>query len=163
MSCLVYAFLGFAFIMLQTSGLLSLRIGSVSAALTVPLTVFAGFYFRETVGAFFGFFFGALLDSCSSTLCFNTVFCMICGFLCGILMLEYLNSNLSAAAVLSVVSSVLYFLSKWVVLYAFTDPEPLPILTKTMSLSALFTAAVGIVVYFICNPFLKKIALRPRH
>lgn len=163
LSCFVYFFLGFCIIMLQTSGLLSLNIGKYSPVLAVPLTVYAGFYFRETVGACLGFFFGAVLDSCSSTLCYNTCFCLVCGFLCGLLLREFLNSNLAAATVLSIVSSAIYFSLKWLVVYAFNDPDPLPLLTNVMSLSAVYTALFSIVLYFIINPFLKKIALRPRH
>ena len=158
-----YIIVCLAIILLQSTGLMTLQIGTASALLILPATVFAGFYFKGFVGAIFGLAFGACLDMYSSTLCFNTIALLLCGFISGLLVSRYFNSNLAAAVVLNISASCLYFFIKWIVIYAFIDPNPIYILLYYTLPSVVYTAVCGVIMYFVINPILKRMPIVRRH
>lgn len=159
----VYTIISVLLILLQSTGLVTLRIDTASAVLVVPLTVYAGFYFGENGAAAFGLLVGAATDTYSSTLLYNTVFLTLLGFTAGLFMSRYFNRNIAAAAVLNVSASAIYFFLKWLFLYAFRDPASVFILTRFSLPSFLYTAILGILMFFVLNPILKKIPQRPKN
>lgn len=150
-----------AVILLQSTGLMTLRIWTASPVLILPLVVYSGMYFGEYGGAVLGFLAGAATDTYSSTLALNTVVLTVCGFAAGLIISRLFNRNFAAAAVLNVCASVLYFLIKWLFLYAFSDPSCGFVFTRFTLPSAVYTAVVGVLLFFILNPILKRIAVRP--
>ena len=153
----VYCFLALVVIVLQSTGLATLKIGNASAVIMLPATIFAAFYFNEYTGAFFGIIVGALTDVYSSTLCYNTVFLAVVGFFSGILVSRLFNSNLAAASVLNFGGTILYFFFKWLIVYAFYDPLPGYVLLHFIIPSAIYTGICGMIAFLVLHPFYKKI------
>ncbi len=152
----VYLLVGILFILLQSSGLCTLQIGTASAVLVLPAVIYGGFYFGCYTGALLGFVFGVLTDVYSAPLVFNTVALTIIGFACGLIMMYLFNRNLSAACVLSPAASFLYFFTKWITVYAFSDPAPWHIMLYYTLPSFIYTAAIGILFYFMIYPIFKR-------
>ncbi len=160
-SYVIYLLLSLTFVLIQSSGIATLQIGYASAVLILPLTVYAGYYFGEYFGAVFGLIVGAVTDAFASTLCFNTVILTVCGFTAGLLVTRLFNRNLSAAVVMNSVGGFAYFFLKWLVLYAFRDPAAGFILTRFSLTSFIYTAVLGILLYFLLNLILGKLPVRP--
>lgn len=158
----VFSVLAFLFLLLQSTGLITFRIGNAVPQLTLVFTVLAGFYFKAYHGILFGIIFGALTDVYSSALFYNTVAFAVVGFTSGMLVTHLFNRNLAAVMVLNVAASVLYFLVKWLVFYAFKDPAAGYLLVNYMLTSAILTSVCGFVVYFALNPFYKKMPVPDR-
>lgn len=153
----IYAVVCLIIILLQSTGLLPLKIYTASAVLIIPASIYAGFYFGWLPGAIFGFGSGILLDVYSSASCYNVVALTVCGFVCGALMDRLFNRNIAAACVLNLAVAFAYFFAKWMLLYAFVDPVPGYILMNYTLPSAAFTAACGIVMYFIVAPIFGRL------
>lgn len=159
-SFFIYVLVGALIILLQSTGFMTLQISTASAVLILPLTVYAGFYFGEYAGAVYGLMMGALTDVYSSTLFYNAVALTVVGFAAGLLIARLFNRNLAAASVISSGASAVYFFIKWLVLYAFTDPVPMFVLVRFTLPSLVYTAVLGILIYFPLDLFLKKIPKR---
>lgn len=159
----VYSMFCLVLLLVQSTGIATLQIGTASALLMLPATVLAGYYFKEFAGVLFGFVSGALLDVFSSTTYFNAIALAFCGFISGLIMSRLFNSNITAVVVLNLSASFLYFFAKWVVLYAFVDPAPMFILLNFSLPSAIYTAVCGIVMYFLLNPIFKRMPIKRRH
>ncbi len=159
-SFFIYLILGVLVILLQSTGIMTLQIGTASAVLVLPMTLYAGFYFGEYAGAVYGLLMGALTDVYSSSLFYNTIALVVVGFFAGVFITRLFNRNLAAASVLSSCSALLFFFIKWFVLYAFFDPVPMFILTRFSLPSSIYTAVFGILMYFPINLFFKKIPIR---
>ncbi len=155
----IYTLVAAFIILLQSTGLFTLQIGAASAVMILPLTVYAGFYFGPYGAAIFGLLIGAATDVYSSTLTFNTVFFTVGGLVAGLLMSHYFNRNVSAAAVMNFSGSAIYFFTKWLILYAFSDPSAGYILLHFSIPSFIYTAVLGLGLFFIINPIFKKISL----
>lgn len=158
-----YFIFGLAIIILQSSGIMTLNISTASALLILPATVFAGVFFKEFSGAIFGLVSGVIIDVYSSTYCYNAVALTICGFLSGILVSRLFNNNLISAIVLDFSASFAYFFFKWLVLYAFVDDAAVYILLRYTIPSAIYTAAVGVLMYLILSVVFKRIPVIRRH
>ncbi len=159
-SLALYSIICVLFSVLQLSGLITLNIGTASAVAAVPFTVYAGMYFGEYSGALSGLLFGAVTDASTSVFMYNTWVLTALGFLCGLLITRFFNRNFAAAAVLNVLSSTVYFFFKWITVYAFSDPSCGFVLTHFTLPSFVYTAAVGVILFFAVNPPLKKLTLR---
>ncbi len=159
---IIYGVICFTVCLLQTTGVMTLQIGTASTVLVLPLIIYAGFFFGEYSGMYFGLIFGALCDTYSSTLCYNTVILMIIGVACGLFVKYLFNANLASAIVLNVASAIVYFFIKWLVFYAFVDPACMFILYQFTLPSAIYTAACGVLVYFIINPILNKTEIKKK-
>ena len=155
----LYAIVSVLIIMLQSTGIMTLQISTASAVLALPLVVYAGFYFGVFGGAAMGLIVGAVTDVYSSTLMYNTVILMLCGFFAGFIIARLFNRNFAAATVLNLSAAVLYFFIKWLIVYAFIDPAPMFIFARYSLTSSLYTAAFGVAMFFLLNLILKNIPL----
>ncbi len=153
----LYLLLCLLIIILQSSGLLTLQISTASVVLILPMIIYGGFYFGCFTGALIGFICGVMTDAVSSTTYFNTISFTVCGFVCGLVMMYLFNRNFSAACVLCPSVSFLYFFSKWLLIYAFKDPSCGFVLLNYTLPSFLYTATVGILMYYIFLPFFKRL------
>lgn len=147
-------------ILVQSTGFATFQLGTASAVLSLPLVLYAAFYFGPYGACVLGFLAGAATDAFSSTLMYNTVFMTVLGFVAGLLMLHYFNRNIAAAAVMNFVGSVVYFFFKWMFVYAFSDPSAGFVLTRYILPSFLYTAVLGFSLFFPINVIFKKIDLR---
>ncbi len=146
--------------LLQSGGIAPLNIKTASAVLSLPFVVYAGIYFGAYSGAVFGLVAGAVSDVYSSTVCFNTVVLTVLGFVCGFLITYLFNRNAAAAIVLNIGAGTVYFFMKWLIGYAFRDAACGFVLVRFTIPSFLYTAAIGVLLFFILNPLLKKLVPR---
>ncbi len=158
---IIYSIICVLVALMQSSGVLVLKIVSASVFFALPLTVYAGYYFGEYGAAAIGFLLGAATDTFSSTLMYNTVALTVAGFTVGMIISYFFNRNFSAVFVLNIGCSAVYFFMKWLTVYAFSDPACGFVLFRFMLPSFLITAAVGIGLYFLFNPILKRIPVKP--
>ncbi|MBE6798640.1 MAG: hypothetical protein E7525_02535 [Ruminococcaceae bacterium] len=158
----VFCALTFAFWLLQSTGLLTFKIVNAVPQFMLIFTLLAGFYFKAYHGALFGFVFGALTDVYSSTLVFNTIALSVLGFTAGMLVTHLFNRNLAAVIVINSGGAAVYFLAKWLMFYAFSDPAGGYVLMNYMLTSAVLTSLFGFAVYFALNPFYKKMPVPDR-
>ncbi len=158
----VYILFSVLFIFLQSSGLCTLQIGTMSALLVLPCVAYGGFYFGCYTGALIGFLLGVLTDVFSEPFIFNAVALTLIGFACGLVMMYLFNRNLAAACVLSFAVSLVYFFAKWLITYAFVDPTPAFILFRYSLPSALYTGVVGVALYFVIRPIFNKFPTQVR-
>lgn len=157
----VYTLITAFIILLQSTGLATFQLGTASAVLSLPLVLYAAFYFGPYGASVLGFLAGAATDVFSSTLTYNTVFMTVLGFAAGLLMSHYFNRNVAAAAVMNFGSSAVYFFLKWLFVYAFSDLSAGFVLTRYILPSFLYTSALGFILFFPINHIFKKITLRP--
>ncbi len=157
----VYFIISFSVILVQSTGLLTLQLDTASAVLILPLVIYGGYYFGEYSGAVLGLIMGAVTDAYSSTLSYNTVVLTVFGFASGLMISRLFNRNFTAAAVLNIGGSVLYFFVKWLIVYAFNDPAAGFVLLRFSLPSMLYTALLGVLMFFLLNIFLKKIPIAP--
>ena len=153
----LYIILCLLVIILQASGLFTLQIATASAVLILPMIIYGGFYFGCFTGALIGFIGGVLTDAFSSTAYYNTIALTICGFACGMIMMYLFNRNFAAAFVLNPSVSFLYFFFKWLFVYAFKDSASGFVLVNYTLPSFLYTAVLGVLMYFVFLPFFKKL------
>ncbi len=153
----LYSIASVLVVMLQSTGIMTLQLGTASAVLILPLVIYSGFYFGFLGGAVMGLISGAVTDVYSSTLMYNTVALTVVGFVAGVIIERFFNRNFAAASVLNISASVLYFFLKWLMVYAFTDPVPMFVLTRFSLPSAIYTATSGILLFFLLNLILKNI------
>ncbi|MBQ7725686.1 MAG: hypothetical protein IJT66_00920 [Clostridia bacterium] len=111
----------FIILIAHYSPLFSLQIGGVSPLSILPLlTAFAMF---ETLpaAAIMGLFTGICMDSVSSeTVCFHAIFLLVAATASSLLSNNLFNKNLQAAAVLSFLLTLIYYLLRWLLFYAFS-------------------------------------------
>ncbi len=156
----IYTLIMAFIILLQSTGLATFKLGTASVVLSLPLVLYAAFYFGPFGAAVLGFLVGAATDVFSSTLMYNTVFMTVLGFVAGLLMSHYFNRNVAAAAVVNFGGSAVYFFLKWMFVYAFSDPSAGFVLTRYILPSFLYTAVLGFLLFFPTNLIFKKIDLR---
>lgn len=157
LSLAIYTMVCVFVLLLQSTGIMTLQLGHASAVLILPMVLYCGFYFGEYAGAVIGLFSGAITDSYSATFTYSTVALTVLGFAAGIVMSRLFNRNIAAAAVLNFVASFAYFFTKWVTVYAFSDPKPLFVLFNFTLPSVIYTAAIGFVVFFAMNPIFRNL------
>lgn len=97
-----------AHILQNTNGFFP-EIFGARAFLLIPLAVCIGMFEREITGAVFGLFAGALWDSVSGLGDgWNTLFLMLTGALCGLLINVLMRNHLLTALILSAAANVIY-------------------------------------------------------
>ena len=158
----VFCVITLFFWLMQSTGLLTFKVGNAVPQFALIFTLLAGYYFKAYHGALFGFVFGALTDVYSSTLVFNTVALSVLGFTSGMLISHLFNQNLASVTVINVVGAFVYFFAKWLIFYAFVDSASGFVLTNYMLTSAVLTAVFGFLSYFALNPFYKKLPIPDR-
>ena len=156
-SLAVYTLVCIFVLLVQSTGIMTLQLGTASAVLILPMVLYCGFYFGEYAGAGIGLFSGAITDSYSATLTYSTVALTVLGFTAGVVMSRLFNRNIAAAVVLNLAAAFVYFFAKWVTVYAFSDPDPLYVLFNFTLPSVLYTAALGFVIFFVMNPIFKNL------
>lgn len=76
-------------------------------------TIITGMFLGDKMGSVFGFFIGAFMDAVAfDTICFNSIFMLLCGYFCGVLVATYLNNNFKTSLILSTVISFIYYFTR---------------------------------------------------
>lgn len=148
----------FILIIFHTSELVDISIKTATPLLILPLlTAFSLF---EPIGAsaVAGFISGAFLDSVADgSYCFNTVVLMLIGTFVSLFANNLFNKNIFAAAVLSVITSVIYYLLLWLFFHCFgtTVHSSLGYLLSYAFPSAVYSAVFIFPFYFLYRHFNK--------
>ena len=80
----------------------------------LPIVIFCGMYWDDRVGAIFGFLLGSCVDAVAAeTICFNTIFLMLIGYISGLLISKIINNNFRASLLLTLVFSLIYYFGCW--------------------------------------------------
>ena len=146
----------FLIFILQYSGLTPLTLFGMTAMLVVPAVVFCSMFMTEFSGAMFGLVFGVCLDAVSArAVCFNALFLLAVGCLSALFSKHLFHRNLYSALMMSAVTSVLYFVIKWVVFTAFTTDGAWTLLCSHSLPSAVYTAVVSVPLYFLFSAVFK--------
>ena len=153
----LYLVVSVMLLLLQSTGIMTLQLGTASAFFLLPLTIYAGYYFGEYRGAIFGLALGAVADAFSSTLIFNTIALTIVGFVAGFMMNYFFNRNFRAAIVLNVCGAIAFFFTKWLIIYAFSDPAAWFVLVRFSLTSCIYTAVLGIALFLVMNVIFGKL------
>ncbi len=144
--------------LLDSTEILTLKIGSSHPILLIPLLVSVSMAAREWVGLIFGCLVGILLDiTAADTYCFNLIMFTLIGCVCGLLCSYFVNDNIYSALVLSICSSLAYFVIKWLVFFVFSgNPESLVYLVNHSLISAIYTSLFIVPFYYIIHFISKK-------
>ena len=109
-------FLFIAAVLIHTTKIPDLSIKTAYPFLVLPLLAAFSFFHSPLSSALAGFLTGACIDSvATSAYCFNTLFLTVAGMLISLFSSTLFNKNLKAAAVLSLILAVVYYLLYWFV------------------------------------------------
>ncbi len=149
---------GFMLYLLDSTGVMTLKIGTAHPVLLIPFLVATAMAAREWVGLLFGAIFGIMLDiTAASSFCFNLVILLLIGCICGLLCSYVVNDNIFSAIVLSLSAGLFYFLAKWLWFYIFSGRgEALNYLITYALPSAAYTALFILPFYYLVKFVSKK-------
>lgn len=143
---------------LQFSGLVTLKIGVALPMILVSLTIFAGMFFREWIGAVYGVLIGVTLDVVMDVpVGFNTVVLMLIGFLSGLLVTYLFNRNAYTMFVLNLLFTSFYFLLRWLFCYMPYSDTSYRMIGTVLVPQIIYTCVLGTVLYFFISWLLSKI------
>lgn len=144
--------------LLDTTGLLTLKIGTAHPLLLIPFLVAVSMTAREWVGLVFGALFGVMLDiTAANSFCFNLVIMLIIGCVCGLLCSFVVNDNIYSSILLSLAAGLFYFVVKWLWFYVFSGRGEAFNYFITYALpSAAYTALFILPFYYLVKFVSKK-------
>lgn len=103
-----------AVLILHSTAVLDISIKTASPIVLLPLLTAFSIFHSVPSASVTGFICGAFMDSVSAgSYCFNTVALMLLGAFVSLVADTLFNKNIFAAAVLSLITSALYFLALW--------------------------------------------------
>lgn len=146
------------FAILHYSDLVSLKIANANPipaiSLLVAVCVFSGMWRGVTMA----FIYGMFMDTVASdSVCFNTLTITLVVLVCAVLITYYFNRNVFAVMVLGVISSVGYFVLKWLFLFLIPGVAGQQYYLFSYALpSAFYTAAFIVPFYYIGKFILKR-------
>lgn len=150
-------FVFFAVIILNFSdGFSIISIKTATPFIILPVLCAYSLFSDIKRAAFAGFITGACADSVTSgSYCFNTIALLIIGVGVCLAANNLFNKNIRAAAVLSLIVSVLYFGADWLIFHAigFNMQHSLEFLFSFSLASAIYTSVFVIPFYFLFKHF----------
>lgn len=159
-SSLVYFLIGFiyfvVFLITRIPGL-SLKVLGVTPILLIPALVCGAMFFKEVFSLAAGFFIGVLLDSVISQGFFNTAVMSVLGLAVGIIASYLINQNVRAAIVLTLLSNVFYFGSRWFFYILLgNEQQKLQYLIEITLPQVLYTTVYAIPFFYLFRFIYKK-------
>ncbi len=145
--------------MLQNTAHLFPTIFGIRAFLLIPVVVCIAMFEKDVTAALFGAFAGMMWDMTSAVGDgFNTVFLMLVGSICGILINFLMRNNMVTALLLTSCSLILYSLSYWLIFIVAKGVEGGGIMLLTFFLPCcLYTLVFMPLIYIIIRAFMKKL------
>ncbi len=136
---------------------LSLTVFGITPILLIPALIAGTMFFKETFSCVAGFYVGVLLDSVAPTGFFHTAVFTLLGTVAGILATHLLNKNIRAAALLTLGTSFIYYLSKWFFYICLgNEPMKLKYLLEISLPSCIYTALYIIPFFYLFRFIYKK-------
>lgn len=106
-------------LILHSTNIIDISIKNATPIILLPLLTAFSVFHSVTASAAAGFISGAFMDSVSTgSYCFNTVILMLIGTFVSLFADTLFNKNIFAAAVLSLITSAVYYLSLWGIFHA---------------------------------------------
>ena len=151
-----FSLIGLIFIF-RYSGLFVLNIGEATSIMLIPLVVAISIFFGEFNGFIAGLVSGILLDTqVVGSSCFNLFALMLLGLLSGLFSTYLLNKNLKSAICLCLGAAFLYFLSRYLVLFAFKgSPLNFSYFSSYLIPSVIYTS-IFIVPFYYLERYLRR-------
>ena len=150
----------FGIFLLQRIDFFTLKIGGAVPVLLVSALIVIACFLREWTGFISGLICGIALDTVTNgSYCFNTIALMLLGTAVGLTFRLLLNRNIKAIIIIGLLSSLLYFLSRWLFLDLLCgDASAVQILLRYHLPSAIYTAVFVIPFFYyvkwLCNKYL---------
>ena len=150
--------LALALFVFDSTGILTLNLGTLHPLTLIPLLVAVGLTAREWAGLMLGTLFGVLLDiTASGSYFFNLITLAVIGCVCGLLSSYRVNDNIYSALALSLFASISYFSLKWVCFCLIPAHRDVwGYLLKYALPSAIYTALFVIPFYYLIKYISKK-------
>lgn len=147
----------FFLLILQRTPGLSLKIGTATPVLLIPMIVAVACFLREWTGFWFGLVCGIALDVfVEGSRCFHTVSFLLIGTLAGLLYHYIFNRNIKSAIIGGVIFSFMFCILRWLYLCVFKgDSSALIMLARYEVPSALYTS-LFIIPFFYYTRWLSK-------
>ncbi|MBR7133704.1 MAG: hypothetical protein IKD04_09270 [Clostridia bacterium] len=149
----------FAVLIFHTSDIADISIKTATPLLIIPLLTAFSMFSSPLKAAVAGLISGACIDGVAQkNFSFNTVVLIIVSVFVSLAASNLFNKNIRAAAVLSLITAVFYFVLLWALFYAFgVSPEQsLEYLLKYALPSAVYSSVFIIPFYFIFKHFDRK-------
>lgn len=145
--------------MLQNTAHLFPTIFGARAFLLIPVVVCISMFEKDVTAALFGAFAGMLWDMTSAVNDgFNTIFLMLIGSICGILVNFIMRNNMVTAMLLSSGALLLYSLSYWLIFVIARGVEGGASMFLTFFLPcSVYTLVFTPLIYLIIRLFMKKL------
>lgn len=159
---LIFAFnviIFFTFSILHYSNFPSIKLWGVNANLIIPLLTAFSIYHSPMAAALTGMLSGIVMDSdASGAYCFNAIILLIIGTFVSVSSNTLFNKNIPSAAVISLLSSIFYFVMHWACFHIFSEGigQSLTFLLKHSLPSAIITALFIFPFYFLYR-YIKKL------
>lgn len=153
-------FLCFGLFLLQRIPGFSLRIGTATPVLILPVVMVAACFLREWAGFWIGFLSGVALDTVvNGSAVFHTVTLLLFGVVFGLLFRLLFNRNIKSVLLVGMIGSFVFFLLRWFFLSVLAgDPSSGELLLRYEIPSAIYTglliAPLFYYVRWLCKKFL---------
>ena len=137
---------------LYSVGALNLTIGHATPFIVLPLVVAFSIMQTPMKSAMLGLVVGIFLDgTAGKTYCFNAVVLMLIAAFSCLIANNLFNKNLRATYVISLISSIAYFLIYWIFFFilGYSLKDSLTYLIRDAFPSAIYTSAFIFPFYFI--------------
>ena len=148
----------FGLFVIQRIEAFNLKLGNAFPVLLLPAIMVIACFLREWCGFISGLICGIALDTITNgTQCFHTITLMLLGAFVGLTFSFFLNRNIKAMIIVSVLVSLLFFLLKWLFLDFFAgDPSALDLLLRYHLPSAIYTSLFSIPFFYFVRWLCKK-------
>lgn len=148
----------FLLIIFHTSEFINISIKTATPLLLLPMLTAFAIFEPFGISATAGFIIGAFLDSVADgSYCFNTLVLMLIGGFVSLFANNLFNKNIFAAAVLSLISCIIYYVLLWFSFHLFgrTVYDSLSYLLGYGFPSAVYSAVFIFPFYFLHRHFNK--------
>ena len=157
----IYGVLGFSSLilfLLQKIPGFSLRVGTATPILLLPLLIVISCFLKEWVGFWFGLLFGVALDIFApGSRIFNTIIFILIGVGAGLLFHYFFNRNIKAVVIGGFIICFAYFTVKWMIFTVFFAEGSAFLRLFKYEIPSLIYTALFVIPFFY---FVKKLCKR---
>ncbi|MBQ3058304.1 MAG: hypothetical protein IJD00_05080 [Clostridia bacterium] len=148
--------------LLHYSDFLDIKIFGVGTTLLIPLLVAFSLWHSPLASAIAGVLSGMIMDSSAhGSYCFNAIVLLLLGTFVSVASSTLFNKNLPSAIVISLICSVIYYVSQWAIFHTFSEGvnNGLAFLLQISLPSAVLTALFIFPFYYLYK-YIEKLKLK---
>lgn len=157
---LINVLLFFTVFIIHYTDIIDISIKNANPLIILPLITAFSMFSQPGAAAAAGLASGVLMDSSASgAICFNAIVIMLSAVCVSVCSNNLFNRNIRSAVMLSVLISLIYFLLRWVIFYAFKNGahDNLTYILSYAFPSILYTNLFIFPFYFLYRYFDKRI------